>query len=87
VAESWREVLGVESPGLDDHFFELGGHSLLATRVLGHLRRALGRELPLRLFFEHPILRDLAGALEAPTPGKAPADRPDEDEEMEELVL
>jgi amino acid adenylation domain-containing protein len=58
------EVLGVERVGIYDDFFELGGHSLLATQVTSRVREVLQVELPLRRFFDSPVVVDLATAIE-----------------------
>src|SRR5690606_26860206 len=47
-----------------DDFFAIGGHSFAATRAIGRLRQQLGRDIPLRLLFEHPVLADLATAID-----------------------
>lgn len=65
LAELWRNLLGVERVGRNDHFFELGGHSLLATQVIARLRMLMGVELELREVFARPVLKDLAAALES----------------------
>ncbi|WP_308366409.1 MULTISPECIES: non-ribosomal peptide synthetase [unclassified Microbulbifer] len=62
LAEIWREVLGVAELGADDNFFHLGGHSLSAAQVRSRLR-ARGLELPLKTFFERPVLARQAEAL------------------------
>ncbi|MFI5477049.1 amino acid adenylation domain-containing protein [Streptomyces cacaoi] len=64
VAEVWAEVLGCGQVGAHDHFFELGGHSLRATRMVSRLREVLGREVPLQLVFQRPVVADFARALE-----------------------
>jgi amino acid adenylation domain-containing protein/FkbH-like protein len=66
VAESWKEVLGLERVGVNDNFFEIGGHSLLATRVIISLRAKLGLNFSLRLLFENPTLAGMASALLGP---------------------
>ncbi|WP_224242636.1 non-ribosomal peptide synthetase [Hyalangium gracile] len=60
LARLWSEVLGIDGIGALDNFFDLGGHSLLATRVVSRIPESLGVELPLRRFFETPVLTDLA---------------------------
>ena len=59
----WEEVLGREEVGVRDNFFDLGGHSLLAVRLAAAVRRRLGRELPLALFFQGPTVEEVAAAL------------------------
>jgi len=63
VAQSWREVLGLEEIGVEDNFFDLGGHSLLATRVAARLRSSFHIELPLRKLFELPTISMLAACV------------------------
>ena len=41
VADTWKEVLGVDSVAVHDNFFDIGGHSLLAVRVVTRLDRKL----------------------------------------------
>lgn len=65
IAGIWQEVLRVEKVGTDDNFFDLGGHSLLVTQVVSRLRKAFGRELPIRWIFEAPTVAELAARTEA----------------------
>ncbi len=57
-------VLKITDVGINDNFFDLGGHSLLATQMLSRIRDAFEVELPLRDFFENPVLSDLALKIE-----------------------
>jgi len=60
VAQVWAELLPHAKFGIHDNFFELGGHSLLATQVVVRLSKVLNGEIPLRLLFEAPTIRELA---------------------------
>jgi len=57
-------VLRLDRVGIEDNFFELGGHSLLATRVMAQIREVLRVEVPLRMLFESPTLRELSECVE-----------------------
>src|SRR5215213_6580857 len=65
VAGIWREVLQIESVGVNENFFERGGHSLLATRVVLRLHEAFDQEFTLQNFFEGPTVAQVAAHLEA----------------------
>ncbi|GAB0057976.1 Linear gramicidin synthase subunit D [Candidatus Magnetaquicoccaceae bacterium FCR-1] len=65
IAATWAELLTLPRVSRDAHFFELGGHSLMATRVLARLKDQFALELPLALLFDHPVLGDLATAIDA----------------------
>ncbi|MEM8963782.1 MAG: amino acid adenylation domain-containing protein, partial [Acidobacteriota bacterium] len=64
LAALWRELLGVETIGVDDDFFALGGHSLLAMRVVTRVRDRLGVALPVKTLFEHARLGELAAEID-----------------------
>ena len=64
IANLWCELLGVQQVGLHDDFFGLGGDSLIATQVRTRLRAATQLDLPLRTFFEHATLYQLAEEIE-----------------------
>ncbi len=65
LAAIWREALGVERVGRDDHFLELGGHSLVATQVVARVRNVFGVELTQGAVFEQPTVAALARAVKA----------------------
>ncbi|HET8824087.1 MAG TPA: amino acid adenylation domain-containing protein, partial [Terriglobales bacterium] len=56
----WNDILRRKGFGVEDNFFDLGGHSLLATQLISRIRRTLQMDLPLRIVFEHPTIRELA---------------------------
>jgi hypothetical protein len=73
VAAVFAELTGAARVGRHDDFFaDLGGHSLLATRAVSRLRPAFGRDIPLRLLFEHPTVTDLTAAITTLTPTDTP---------------
>jgi amino acid adenylation domain-containing protein len=63
LARIWSEVLGVERVGRYDNFFELGGHSLAAIQITALLFQRHGYHMPVRHFFDRPILRALASMI------------------------
>ncbi|UHA72100.1 non-ribosomal peptide synthetase [Paenibacillus sp. 481] len=63
LTELWQQVLGIERIGVLDNFFERGGHSLKAMLLIAQCEKALGIEVPLRLLFERPTIRELAEQL------------------------
>jgi amino acid adenylation domain-containing protein len=60
----WEQVLGIQPVGVTDSFFDLGGHSLAAVRLIAHIRRALGRDVPLSALFRGATVETLAAALQ-----------------------
>ncbi|MCV7102225.1 non-ribosomal peptide synthetase [Mycobacterium palustre] len=58
------ELLDVAEVGRNDEFFNLGGDSILAVRAAARARDA-GLPLTPRMVFEHPVLHDLAAAVDA----------------------
>jgi len=56
----FREVLFLETVGLDDDFFQLGGHSVKAVTAVARVRSRLKRPIAVRDLFDHPTVRDLA---------------------------
>ena len=77
LADLWREVLGVESIGIDDDFFDLGGDSLLATRVIAWIQHSFGVRLEVRGLFEASTVAAMAtliaGTANATTTPSLPA--------------
>ena len=63
LARMWSELLQVRRISAHDNFFELGGHSLLAGRLISRIRKTLHIDMPLRLVFEAPTVRQLAAEL------------------------
>jgi amino acid adenylation domain-containing protein len=63
LADIWREVLDVESVGVQDDFFDLGGHSLLALQVITRIRRTFDLDIELRHIFRFPTIGQLSEAL------------------------
>jgi amino acid adenylation domain-containing protein len=60
LAGIWAGLLGRERVGIHDDFFALGGHSLLATRVVAHVSRVFGADLPVSAIFQAPTVAQLA---------------------------
>ena len=68
LATLWHEVLlrwrpGLPVPDASAHFFTLGGNSLAAAQLATRMSAQWERDVPPRLLFDHPVLRDCAQAL------------------------
>ncbi len=61
----WKELLEVDTVGMEDDFFALGGHSLTANRMLARVAQEHGIELSLKDIFTAPTLRDFSAVVEA----------------------
>lgn len=70
----WRDVLGVDEIGIDDHFLALGGDSILSLQVIARVRRQ-GIKLTPRLMFEYPTVEQLAEQLADSSTGNAESDK------------
>ncbi|MEX2129205.1 MAG: condensation domain-containing protein [Xanthobacteraceae bacterium] len=64
LAGIWMELFEIEQIGREDDFFDLGGDSLLAATVAAKVYETTGIELNLGTFVDHPVLADLAGAID-----------------------
>lgn len=64
VAAMVIELLSAPEFGRHDDFFTLGGDSILAVQLAARARDA-GVPLTARMVFEHPVLADLAAAIDA----------------------
>jgi len=72
LAQIWEEILSVRPIGVHDNFFELGGHSFLALRLMRHIQKQFGVELPLVSLFEGATIHQLAQLLQSNRQPKAP---------------
>ncbi len=64
LADTWRDLLGVERVGVDDDFFALGANSLHATQLTVRIRDGFGVALHPRQVFTNPVLEQLARHVE-----------------------
>ena len=67
LARIWAAVLqqDVSRFGRQDHFFQCGGDSLALLSVQAQVHRQWGLQLPLRAFFENPVLAAMAARVDA----------------------
>jgi amino acid adenylation domain-containing protein len=65
LATIWSAEFNRQAIGRDDDFFDLGGDSLIAAVVAARIHEALGLEIPIGTFFDHPVLTDFARTIDA----------------------
>ncbi len=65
LARLWKEVLGLETVGVNDNFFKMGGHSLKAVILQAKIEKEFGCRPSIKKIFENPVLRDMALCVDA----------------------
>jgi thioesterase domain-containing protein/acyl carrier protein len=56
----WRDLLAIDSIGVDDDFFDLGGHSLIGVQLFSRIKQSYGLEMGLSTLFFARTIRQLA---------------------------
>ncbi|MCP4135479.1 MAG: HAD-IIIC family phosphatase, partial [bacterium] len=64
LVEIWREVLGVEQPGIHDNFFDLGGHSLKAIKMVSLIGKNLDVDISLKEIFSNPTIGSIVDSID-----------------------
>ncbi|NBI31292.1 condensation domain-containing protein, partial [Chengkuizengella marina] len=60
----WKEVLGIDSVGIQDNFFELGGHSLKAMYLVAKIQKEMQVTVTLKDIFTHPTIEQLVNRVQ-----------------------
>ncbi|RTZ24052.1 non-ribosomal peptide synthetase [Vibrio penaeicida] len=55
----WKQVLGIESIGVNDNFFRIGGDSIIAIQLVSKIRKA-GFHIQVKDMFDAPTVKQLA---------------------------
>ena len=63
IVDVWKDVLGIDTIGVDDDFFNLGGHSFTALRAVAALRSRTGRNVSLGGLLESRTVARLASLM------------------------
>jgi hypothetical protein len=64
ISRIWADFLDGEMALPETDFFAAGGSSLSATQAASRIRQEFARDLPFDALFVHPVLRDLAAAVD-----------------------
>ncbi|CCN80391.1 non-ribosomal peptide synthetase [Vibrio nigripulchritudo] len=67
LCQIWKQVLGVESIGVNDNFFRIGGDSIIAIQLVSKLRQA-GFSVQVKDMFDCPTVRQLSERLSEAAP-------------------
>jgi acyl carrier protein len=65
VAGIWREVLELDTIGMNDNLIALGGDSIHATRIISRINNTFKLQLTLQSMFELPTLYALSEVIDA----------------------
>ncbi|MEH1030549.1 non-ribosomal peptide synthetase [Micromonospora profundi] len=86
LADTWRDLLGVERVGADDTLFDLGANSLHTTQLTARVRDRFTIELDPRDLFQDPTLEQLAARIDETTAAGTPDDDLVEIAELERML-
>ena len=64
LVEVWKQVLKLESLGVNSNFFRLGGNSLTAIALTNAINHKLGLTLPTRIVFEHQTIKEMCAEIQ-----------------------
>jgi len=68
----WRNVLNIDSLGINDNFFDMGGHSLLAQSVIQKMNTEIGNSWKIKDLFLYPTVQSIAQKEETTSLTKMP---------------
>ena len=63
IANTWKDMLKLDTVGVEDNFFDLGGTSLKLIMTVNRLKVLLDREIPVVSMFRYPTVRSMASWL------------------------
>ena len=63
IVQIWRDVLGLETVGVNDNFFELGGHSLLMIHIRNKIAEIFKKKFSVIDLCMYPTISSLADYL------------------------
>lgn len=59
----WEDYFGLEKIGVTDNFFELGGDSLKGMALLRRMKKEIGFDAGIKLFFTMPTVKQIASEI------------------------
>ena len=60
MATLWMECFKIDKLSVHDNFFDIGGHSIMAMHLIARIRGHFQINMPIRLVFELPTVREMA---------------------------
>ena len=67
IADTWKEVLGLDIVGINDNFFELGGNSMKVIQLNARINEVLNRNIPVAIMFRYLTIRTFTDYLKEET--------------------
>ena len=64
IFDIWSAALHTKNFDINDNFFDIGGDSILAVTVFSKIEEAFNLKMNLRVFFDKPVIKDLAETME-----------------------